>query len=503
MLPPTLPATLLGHLDRASARSEFARAFLELLTPAEQLDCLTLLSPSEPLNVGRGQVLFGDGKVASHDDCVWILEGAVEEWKGNFRMSRRLAGDLVGELPALLTSRETGRRRARPEVQVMKAITRDPTLIVHLKGPAVMRAVERFPAFARALLRGLAAHARDLADDEGQLLEATEEFFPRGFGQLTPGPYDCRDVTMHILPLSLRKESADHPMNLACPPGVKFIGETAIMAFVQMRDVRHPGFSTAFNYDEVAFFIPCLVDGRPVLRFHVPFIFADNVMAVFLGREIAGLPKLQVSTFIDTLETGEVRLMMRRNGRTDVDLRGRPADFAPSLRGLADAPGAVLDLLSSLSDGRLTEVAFKAAWEGLCRCAALAPTSLLELLGATGLFSVRAASWKRVFHPATAYVSSGPGQKAWTPETFQVDALCETPFRVTALHEIEPMSFGLDGLYFGRTFPGRGLEPLSPLGLRVKMSMIMETGSVLLDYRTESRFEADRRLRWGPTGRGP
>ena len=27
--------------------------------------------------------------------------------------------------------------------------------------------------------------------------------------------------------------------------------------------------------------------------------------------------------------------------------------------------------------------------------------------------------------------------------------------------------------------------------------------AVLLDYRTESRFEADRRLRWGPTGRGP
>ncbi len=158
------------------------------------------------------------------------------------------------------------------------------------------------PGLVRAVLQAVAVHAPELADDEGQVVEALDEFFPRGFGQLTPGPYDCRDVTIHLFPFVM-PEAPDHPMQVSRPPGV-FLAEPVLFrgAGEDARHGVHPAFAQTFHYDEVTFFVPSAVEGIKTPSLHIPFIYADNIMAILLGRELAGMPKLQVSTFIEPLD---------------------------------------------------------------------------------------------------------------------------------------------------------------------------------------------------------
>jgi len=500
------PTELLRVLDAARGHSALAAAFFELLTDRERADCAALLVREAPLRLARGQVLFTSGSRAADEPAYWLLDGCVEEWQGPFRLSQRFAGDLVGELPALLTTQRIARGRRSAQPQTTTAIARDACLLLPVDASTLESALSTFPAFARALLRGLAQHAVDLSDDGGQINEASEEFFPRGVGQLLPGPYECKDVTMSCLPMRLPADPS-HLLNRVRPPGVTWLGDIYYLTFVQMRGTQHAGFNATFDYDEVTLFVPARVEGCRVPRVHVPFIYADNVMAVFLGREIAGLPKLQVSTFIEpetprplrgSRASGDRwRYTLRRQGQTEVDLRAR---VVPKGTGSAlEWPGLALDAVALARSlcGPITGEArhLERIYRGL---AANAPLPLEVPLP---LGRMPTTAWKRTFNARAAYPYADMRRVPWRADDFDADALTETPFRVQRVHAFDALRWDVPTHAFSPTFAAAGTAPVGEWGFRMRLSMVMEPGSVLLDYRDDPRFAGDPRLNWGPFGR--
>jgi hypothetical protein len=84
---------------------------------------------------------------------------------------------------------------------------------------------------------------------------------------------------------------------------------------------------------------------------------------------------------------------------------------------------------------------------------------------------------------------------------FDADALTETPFRVQRVHAFDALRWDVPTHAFSPTFAAAGTAPVGEWGFRMRLSMVMEPGSVLLDYRDDPRFAGDPRLNWGPFGR--
>lgn len=494
------PTALLRHLESPAATGAFARAFLKHVPPAERGPALVrLIGPGGGALrvVERGRDLFADAEVVPGAALFLVFDGLVEEWKGQFRQSVRRPGDLVGELPAL-----TDGTPKQPNA----AIARDTARLLTLTRDALRAALDAHPGLVRALLDAVAQHARDLADDEGQTLEALDAFFPRGFGALTPGPYDCRDVTLHLFPFAL-PEDADHPMQVSRPAGVQYASRMFMVALVKMRDTRHPAFDKAFNYDEVTIFVPALVEGQKVPFLHVPFIYADNAMAIILGREISGFPKLQVSTFIEPERPdapgnadppdARWRLLAMRDGARALEMRCAVEHVAHAREALAALAGLQADWRALATDATLTLAAAGALWEQGVHTLLATPTSVLNLPQRVGLSTVYTSAWKRIFRPDARYTATGGARMPARTRDFHVDALCETQFKVKAFEALDALRLDADP-YLGEGMPFAGCTPLSTLGLRVRLSMQMVGGPVLLDYLDDPRWAQDPARLWGP-----
>lgn len=502
------PTALLRHLESPETSGAFARAFRTHVPPAERGDALAQLigaQGGELRVVERGRDVFADAELVPGAALFLVFDGLVEEWKGQFRLSVRRPGDLLGELPALT--------EGTPK-QPNAAIARDTARLLTIPRDALRAALDAHPGLVRALLDAVAQHARDLADDEGQTLEALDAFFPRGFGALTPGPYDCRDVTIHLFPFAL-PEAADHPMQVSRPAGVRYASRMFLVALVKMRDTRHPAFDKAFNYDEVTVFVPALVEGQKLPYLHVPFIYADNVMAIILGREISGFPKLQVSTFIEPerpdapsggAEPSDARwrLLAMRDGARALEMRCRVEPVAHVREALAALGGLGADWRRLATDPTLTPDAARALWEETLHLLLAAPASLVNLARQIGLDTVPTCAWKRVFRSDATYTGTGGARMPPRPGDFDVDALCETRFRVRELLALDALRLD-DDVFIGEGMPFAGCRPLSSAGVRVRLSMHMVGGPALIDYLEDPRWAQDPARVWGPwtrLGRG-
>jgi CRP-like cAMP-binding protein len=494
------PTELLRHLESEAATGAFARAFRTHVPPARRKDTLARLigSGAGALRVvERGRDVFADAEIVPGAALFLVLGGLVEEWKGQFRLSVRRPGDLLGELPAL-----TDGTPRQPNA----AIARDTARLLTISRDALRAALDAEPGLVRALLGAVAHHARELADDEGQTLEALDAFFPRGFGALTPGPYDCRDVTLHLFPFVL-PDAADHPMQLSRPAGVRYASRLFMVALVKMRDTRHPAFDKAFDYDEVTVFVPALVDGQKAPYLHVPFIYADNVMAIILGREISGFPKLQVSTFIEPENPdaphdeeprdARWRLLALRDGRRALEMRCAVEPVAQA-RGARDALAGLRATWRALAtDTALSLDDARTLWEQGVNALLATPTSVLNLPRRLGLDTVYTSAWKRLFRPDARYTAKGGARMPARESDFHVDALCETRFQVGTFQSVAALRLDPEP-FLGEGMPFAGCTPLSTLGLRVHLSMKMVGGPVLIDYLDDHRWAQDPARLWGP-----
>lgn len=413
-----------------------------------------------------------------------VLSGSLDEWRGQFRIATRRAGDIVGELPAL--------QRVWPE-QGLTATAREPTRVLALSPRSFMEAINRFHGFARVVLRAVAEHAADFVDDESQYGEALDQYFPKGRGRLTPGPYDCRNTTLHLFFCRDGDPTVDE-VGDAMPPGLSYWPGAPhyMLGVASMGEITHRSIRErqSFTYDEVMVFVPVRVDGHVRPRFHVPFMFPDNIMAIFLGREIAGLPKLRASTFVDQFPDGLTRLLMRRLGRTELEIRFREVAPAPSPKSwlpgsLAEAWQAILD--TDVRNERRLRLAEDAMVWAVDKFKPRLPWSPPI---PPRMFST---AWKRVFDPRTRYT----GPRRWTPADFQVDALCETPFQITRVHDMSVLEL-TEPIWFHAEFPVGQSVSISRYGLKVKMDMTMLPGRVLIDYRKRLRYRRSRQLDWMP-----
>lgn len=389
------------------------------------------------------------------DEPAWlILEGVVEEWRGQLRLATRRPGDLVGELPALQPGHQLTRNSTATAATAVRA--------VRIDGKRLADAVRDNAGVARAMLASVAFHAAEYADDEGQLHEALDEYFPQGRGLLVPPPYDVGEVTLHLF--LARHGGADDRVAAALPSQIKPVSDVYLIGAAQMRDVSSPNISKCFNYDELMVFLPAVVRPFSVPRLHVPFMFPDNIMAILLGREISGLPKLQSSTFVDSdvLESGDTRIMWRRQGRAEFELHFKAA---PTLcEGVVSGSWQeVLAALVSESDG---------VWQGL-------PGWLRKALLLKS--RVPTTSWKRILSPSAA-VEGGRIVARGGGNPYEVDCITQTDYRINSITSIE----GIEVTHQWQDaehFPLGAVDLASPVGLKVTLSMTMLPGRTLKDLR--------------------
>lgn len=480
MTPDDLKTRLLGLADPGV----FAREFLAMVPTGEQDRCLAILleDEHEQIVLAPREELF---RMHDEEGQVYLaLSGSLDEWRGQIRIATRRPGDLVGELPAL--------QQEWPE-QGLTATAREPTQVLAINPRAFTRVVDASHGFARAVLRAVAEHAADAVDDERQFPEALDQYFPKGRGRLTPGPYDCHGAVLHLFFCKDGDPTVDE-VDEAMPPGIKRLPAAPpyMLGVAQMGTICHPEIDRqSFTYDEVMAFVPVRVDGHVRPRFHVPFMFPDNIMAIYLGREIAGLPKLRASTFVDRIDDEVTRLLMRRLGRTELEIRFREVEAEPRRPGKR-APRSLRQAWETVVSADARSGAGIRAAE---RAAMWAVRRMQRQLPWSPRVKPRmpTTAWKRVFDPSTPY----HGPRRWRRGDFEVDALVETPFQVETIHDIRVLEL-TEPIWFHEEFPVGQSVSISDFGLKVVMDMRMMAGRTLIDYRTAKKYRKSRRLDWDP-----
>ena len=448
-------------------------------------------------------VLWEQG--AAPDECLLILSGTVEEWNLGGRVSVRGANDLIGEVELFVP----GVAPRGCAVTVAQQAT-----VLRLDASDAEELLQH-PDILRGLFQRMAQHAyTQLRGTGSERAGALKTEFPGQRGMLLPGPYEGKNCLLHIF-------LADYPggdnsifqktmpPDMRPHPGYNFF----LLVHSKLEDFHHKVAQThSYPYDELGIMVPVEVEGR--LRFFIPYLFPDNLMAIFGGREVYGLQKMHMPSYTDWYLK---RLLSYDKGRFVVDVSYETQalqdadlvelrDLIRDLFNLREMGGSMdrrdLEdehaytmhlgaLLAGILDNPLTSVAARFLnvfddGERARQAKGKALAMLLEELNSwlshnlegdrTCLPSV---GWKRIYHHAAQMTD--PQKMAWRPEHFQVDELISYPFaiqRVRRLELLRPRRVSVDDSLIGRPFPR-----VRPLGLRVVVDMDMGRGETLIDYR--------------------
>ncbi len=498
--------------------------------------------------------------VDPHRKCYLIVSGRFDEYRLSVRASVRWTGDLVGYMP-LLSPLDDPFWRCTPAEAVeespggllgAKVATGDPTernregsevrtcvpsVVVPIDGRRFVELLDTNLTFARVMLRYMAEHGSDYLDDHDQYDEAFEQYFPGRSGMLTPPPYTVGQADMRIF--FCKKPEDPALLEQMLPPATRWYPEFDFYLLVctEMRDIApkwHPG--ATFSYDEVAVFVPAQHGLDPRLYFHVPFMFPDNIMAIYMGREILGLPKRRAANFCEEFtdaDPGLWRFLMRRMLPQDardrqtalgfhlpkqvdvLDMRWRKVGPEDEAERFGDLVGAlwgevVPDVLAKWFASKLGDVfgvlleqgADAIDGEGTPLEKVAAKLNAVLPYIPESLRSVNTTAWKRIF--ASEVSTHGSGEQRWRRGDFESDCIACTPFPIRKIHALEAIdaseSLG-GGLYTTRGFPLTHNELITPIGLRVNVEMGLEPGRVVHDFRRDLlalSYKRRNRLAWGP-----
>ncbi|MCO4760323.1 MAG: hypothetical protein KC502_02390 [Myxococcales bacterium] len=495
------------------------------------------------------------------DRCFLIFSGRFDEYRLSVRAAIRLQGDLVGYMPLLSPLddpflNKSAYQRASPKRTSVDHLdnptasshmapregsevrTAVPTVVIAVDGKRFRERLETDPILARVMLHYMAEHGGDYLDDQHQYDEAFEQYFPGRSGMLTPPPYDVRAANMRIF--FCKKPTDPHLLKELLPPGSHWLPgcDFYLLVCTQMRGIA-PQYSleASFDYDEVAVFVPSLHLPWPSVFFHVPAMFPDNIMAIYMGREILGLPKRRSANFCEEFvdsDEGLWRFLMRRMlskqarerqtslsvhkpKQVDVlDARWRvvkPADEEARLIELVQAmlgellPEVVADKLEGPFGELFGEVltqSDKLEGDGpLLSKLADRLNRLLPKLPA-GLRSIQATAWKRIFAPEVE--NDSDGEQRWKRKDFEVDGIVATPFPIKKIHKLELIDASEEhggGVFSNNGFVIPDVELISPIGIHASVHMGLNPGRELHNYRIDP-FTLTRkrrnRLAWGPHG---
>ena len=420
-----------------------------------------------------GEVLFE--RRAPTDAVYLVMEGSLDEWGPWQRLAVRRPGQLVGELAVLAEdSRHTTQGLARERSEVLE-----------LPAGAFRQLACGPSGLGRALLQELAIHGNRYADttiDQDRLSES--QWFPGHRAFVVPGPYSGKAELLQVF-CHLPADGFERLL----PPGVR-LNPAAPWCLLTMS--RYPWFHAThaaedvrMRYSETAVQVPVLVGLKPCLM--QAYLYTDQAMALFAGREIYGFPKMEATTTIDH-DIG--RGLLRAAGQDLMTLRfeaRRWDELEPDVRGELLDLFLPEELLGSLV-GELLQLADEAE---LARWLKKLPEPMR---------TVPATAWKRVFSPATRL--EGPGPFPWTRDTFQVDGMAGFDFVIEDVEDLELVELleGAEGFRLSEHFIQHELKPLTRLALRSTLRLRLEPGEVLSDYVAKPpRKKADlAKLAWGP-----
>lgn len=148
------------------------------------------------------------------------------------------------------------------------------------------------PRFARNVIEHLARDVRNLHRADERVRLNFDDHFDSPNARLVPGPYAMEDVDLRLFLMHGSPSSLVRWM----PPGVKplpgledrwFLISGYYPRFFSLHPNRH---AKPVAYSETAPYVPCLLpDGSPAL--FCLEAYPDNYMAIFLGRELYGIPR--------------------------------------------------------------------------------------------------------------------------------------------------------------------------------------------------------------------
>ncbi len=415
---------------------------------AEELPAILKALKPEVLELPIGEILY---RPSDEPDLVyWVIDGLVDEWRGNQHAGTRGPGQLFGQfVPVREQTRD--KRGVGTEAQV-SAPCRLFTFPLSRFRELQVRSSPWGPALQRMVWLTGHRYVDAAMDGVTELEAATFQVFPGARAVVLPGPYAADSVIQYSIPV-LRNRWMEELL----PPRLKWhpLVPNALLVMARFegfgpaQKMLLPNLQDGAAYSEAGLMLPVRVPGEREPRLYIPWIFPTSLMAMFAGREIYGYPKSWATVRVDEDHS---RILVRRNGVSILNLRHKR-----------------IPLLSRLS--RL--------WSTL-----LGP---LTFLVPPDLRSVGVDGWKRNFAP-NARVPDPDQLKTWTPSIFDVDQQAGSGFRVDRLRKTEPIRLleptirlkipRLDGK------PPEVVELKTFLGfaLRIEYGLTMMTGKVLVNY---------------------
>ncbi len=223
--------------------------------------------------------------------------------------------------------------------------------------------MRRSRALSGNITQYLARELRSLHRKDADTRARFADHFRSPNARLLPGPWVMRDVELHVFVMVGPKTQISGLL----PPGLIADGETLgcwLLTFVSVPELRSLDPSAAdtepVRYSEAAPLVPVFRrDGE--FGFYCPEAYPDNYLAIFLGREVFGLPRR-----IGAVRRGEheidlsvdQRLLLRASWQRRVGLH--PAEFGALARDhggpvatFLDHASEALERLMSSEPGRL------------------------------------------------------------------------------------------------------------------------------------------------------
>lgn len=287
-------------------------------------------------------------------------------------------------------------------------------------------------------------------------------FLPQNAG-LVPGPYEAEKVEMRVFVVQ------DEPARLQAllPPGIRSTPGSdgrylvACTRFADMRPTHTMAEARSFDYQETAFFLPCV--GFPAFGVFCPALYPDSYLAIALGRELFGFPKRYGTTLVSDHGGGTADFGLneglvfsgRWKGLRAVDegtlFQGLLSDLFQHLPGVDWLGAAVADYLETVKRG-----SYEAFWPQVpVYVRHQVPTTVLE------------------------------GER---DPTYQVDRLVRIPFGVQGIRSC----YRLESPTLEFVDPSFPLAGRCLSAWRLNLSMQFSEGVVVRDYG---------RLRWSLEGR--
>ncbi len=510
--------------------------------------------------------VFDVGK--KHDPVLLITEGEVELWRGFYRLAVLGPGQWLG-LDQVVRSIVEG---SPPRSKVL-AWRRTPTLkAIPVKLEEFVILCKTKPKFARQVGLALADLADAFADDEGQYSEAHLQHMADCPPGLLPGPYKMK-IAANLFYMRMTADLKSR-LNSRLPFNSSVASELATLVLARFTDVGHANAKIKGDgkvvWDEVglvaevvhAHGLPSLdwdlpdwrsfdlrdVEFRPCQ--HLSWLHPDNALAVALGRELCGFPKVAGNTILEKWTQGVTvkrRAVTRLEPPSDperpffcdvtfsggLDLGALLPEWLGDIEELmeafrrADEEGRDLGarLPASLGDIEIDEELREALGREYERVLDLTqkvdskrplfdphlwihprsiekPSDWRDVIVNFPTFPALPTMWRRIFDVETAYPLHASGrpqetQESWDEAHFDIDELVEVQFDITPPLRL-PTLLTLDES--PKPVLPRGLSPTALPGVRSTARVVQRPGQVVFDYLGDHKpgTPAEKlRMGWG------